>query len=415
MIIRRQTPPRHKCLVAIALALGGLCITGAGAQETTPPRFIDLADDHYRQTVVDHEYGQYLGHPTTVLLDDGKTLLTVYPKGHGKGGIVYKRSTDGGLTWSDRLPTPASWATSREVPTLFRVTDAAGKKRLIMFSGLHPIRMAVSEDDGASWSELEAIGDFGGIVAMGCLIEQKNAPGHYLTLFHDDGRFLREDSKQEQPIVFTLYQCRSTDGGLTWGQPEAIYASSELHLCEPGVIRSPDGKQLAVLLRENLRRKNSHVIFSDDEGETWSEPRELPITLSGDRHTGQYGPDGRLFISFRGITPGNKGVRGSAEIEGPMPNAGDWAGWVGRYQDIAEGTPGQYVLRLMDNHKGHDTTYPGVEILPDGTFVTVTYGHWTAHEEPYIMAVRFTLDELDRKAEHASPLKLSNDFKTVAE
>ena len=29
--------------------------------------FIDLADDHYRQIVVDHEAGQYLGHPTTCL------------------------------------------------------------------------------------------------------------------------------------------------------------------------------------------------------------------------------------------------------------------------------------------------------------------------------------------------------------
>ena len=390
-----------------------LALAASGPTVFADTAFIDLADDHYRQTVVDHQHGQYLGHPTTVLLEDGQTILTVYPKGHGKGGIVYKRSNNGGLTWSDRLPTPKSWATSREVPTLYRVVDATGKKRLIMFSGLYPIRMAISEDDGATWSELDAIGDFGGIVAMGCLIEQNTAPGHYLALFHDDGRFIREDSKKQSPVVFTLYQCRSTDGGLTWSQPETIYKSSDLHLCEPGVVRSPDGRQLAVLLRENSRRKNSHVIFSDDEGDHWSDPRELPITLTGDRHTGKYAPDGRLFISFRGITPGNKNVRGSNEIEGPMPNAGDWAGWVGRYEDIVNGTPGQYVLRIMDNRKGHDTTYPGVEILPDGTFVTVTYGHWTAHEPPYIMAVRFHLDELDRKAEHAPRLPLSEDFKNV--
>src|SRR5690606_24725224 len=90
--------------------------------------FIDLDDDLYRQILVDHEPGQYLGHPTTALLDDGRTILTVYPKGHGRGGIVYKRSPDGGLTWSDRLPVPESWATSREVPTLHRMIDAVGKK-----------------------------------------------------------------------------------------------------------------------------------------------------------------------------------------------------------------------------------------------------------------------------------------------
>ena len=94
--------------------------------QITPPAapkipLIDLAFEAERQIVVDREAGQYLGHPTTCLLDDGQTVLCVYPKGHGKGGIVFKRSTDGGMTWSDRLPTPENWASSREVPTLLLV------------------------------------------------------------------------------------------------------------------------------------------------------------------------------------------------------------------------------------------------------------------------------------------------------
>ena len=117
---------------------------------------VDISGETQRQVIVDREAGQYLGHPTTVLLEDNRTMLVVYPKGHGRGAIVYKRSTDAGKTWSERLPTPKSWETSLEVPTLHRVVDAAGKKRIIMFSGLYPIRMAVTEDDGSELERAEA-------------------------------------------------------------------------------------------------------------------------------------------------------------------------------------------------------------------------------------------------------------------
>jgi hypothetical protein len=56
---------------------------------------------------------------------------------------------------------------------------------------------------------------------------------------------------------------------------------------------------------------------------------------------------------------------------------------------------GQYVVRLKDNTKSYDTSYPGVEVLPDDTIVTTTYGHWVAGQAPYILSVRLKLSELD--------------------
>ncbi len=380
------------------------------------PQF-DLSSETKRQVIVDREKGQYLGHPTTVLLEDGKTMLAVYPKGHGKGAIVYKRSKDAGKTWSERLPVPDSWATSQEVPTLYRTVGpddphpplprAAGegkgggrhdgKKRLIMFSGLYPIRMAHSEDDGKTWSELEPIGDYGGVVAMASVLPLASpAPwvgggqgegGRYAAWFHDDGRFIRKGGKVTE--TFTLYQVESADGGLTWSEPRALWSGSEVHLCEPGVFRSPDGKQLAMLLRENRRRRNSHIMFSNDEGATWTAPREMPVALTGDRHQGKYAPDGRLVLSFR-------------DTAKDSPTAGDWIAWVGTYDDLVHNRPGQYRMRLMDNHHAWDCCYPGVEVLRDGTFVMTTYGHWTKGEQPYIVSVRFKLSEIDRMAGRAA-------------
>ncbi len=345
-------------------------------------RTLDLSADTARQVIVDREPGQYLGHPTTVLLEDNRTMLVVYPKGHGRGAVVMKRSEDAGRTWSERLPVPASWATSQETPTLHRVVDGRGVKRLILFSGLYPIRMSVSEDDGRTWSELKPIGDFGGIVAMASVVEARTGPGHYLAFFHDDGRFFTAKGAPATPPTFTVYQSRSTDGGLTWGRPTIVWSGHEVHLCEPGAIRSPDGKRLALLLRENSRRRNSHVVFSDDEGKTWSRPVELPASLTGDRHVGKYASDGRLFIAFR-------------DMAANSPTQGDWVAWVGTWDDIVSGGEGQYRVRLADNHNRWDSTYPGVEVLPDGTIVTTTYGHWTAGEQPYILSVRLKLSELD--------------------
>lgn len=55
---------------------------------------IDLTNDSTWQVTVDKEEGQYLGHPTTVLLEDNKTIYCVYPK----------RATD-----ADGIPATQDW------------------------------------------------------------------------------------------------------------------------------------------------------------------------------------------------------------------------------------------------------------------------------------------------------------------
>lgn len=402
----------------------------------------DISERTELQTLVDCERGQYLGHVTTVLLEDDKTILAVYPKGHGFGQIVLKKSVDGGKTWSERLPVPASFTTSMEVPTIYRTVDKNGKKRLILFSGLYPIRMSVSEDDGESWSELEPIGNFGGVVAMADIKE--TAPGEYIAMFHDDGRFFSKHTFQKTSIyatgeganrrtkythsfslnggksygnpkknwlcvgergddkwelvyesfrgkirpfrAFRLYQVKSVDGGLTWSEPKIIAAPKNgACICEPAIIRSPDGKKLAVLLREDSRKFNSFLITSDDNGETWSDIKELPAALTGDRHCAKYLPDGRLFISFRDTTH-------------ISPTKGDWVAWVGTFDDIISGREGQYRLRIMKDRGGKsDCAYPGVEVQKDGTIITTTYGHFSKeHLDAYIMSVRFKESDIDK-------------------
>lgn len=346
---------------------------------------LDRPEHAHRFAVVDREPGQYLGHPTTALLEDGRTIICVYPKGHGRGAIVMKRSRDGGRSWSERLPTPENWATSQETPTIHRIQDSGDARRLILFSGLHPIRIASSDDDGETWTSLAPVGDWGGIVAMSTVepVGPRNgdAPPRLMALFHDDGRFFAPGGGRAGG-TFTLYRTWSDDAGRTWSDPDAIWSGSSLHLCEPGVVRSPDGGTIAILLRENRRRSTSHVMFSRDEGRTWSEPRRLSLALTGDRHTARYGPGGRLFVSFRDMAMGS-------------PTHGDWVAWVGTFEEMLSPEPAGYRVRIQDNFRGTDCGYPGVEILPDGTIVTTTYGGWVEGEEPFILTCRVRLEELD--------------------
>ena len=73
-----------------------------------------------------------------------------------------------------------------------------------------------------------------------------------------------------------------------------------------------------------------------------------------------------------------------------------FVGWVGTYDDIKQGRPGQYALRLLP--RLGDTGYPGLHQLADGTIVATTYGVLSPGEKPSIVTLRFTLADVEAMA-----------------
>ena len=369
--------------------------------------YLDLAFDTSRHIIVDREDGTYFGHPTTVTVEEDQveTVLAVYPLGgHGKGETTLRSTKDGGKTWSARYPAASDLGRVEEVPTIHKVHDVSGKERLILFTGLYPARMAVSENKGQSWMPYQPLGDWGGIVVMGDLIpikdqpnDQDFAPGKYMALFHDDGRYISGSGKiYQEPEKFILYKTLSIDGGLRWSYPEVILEDSLRFICEPGLVRSPDGTALAMLLRENSRRYNSQIMFSRDEGQTWSDPKPLPRELCGDRHVIRYNSDGRIVVVFRD--------RQRRTAKGPTE--GDYVAWVGTYEDLVNGNVGQYRVRLLKNYKQYDCGYSGLELLKDGSFLATTYLQYKIEDDGNnsVVAVKFSLDELDAMLKNAENL-----------
>jgi len=216
--------------------------------------------------------------------------------------------------------------------------------------------------------------------------------GDHMALFHDDGRFLRNDGRQSS---FHVYKTISRDGGLTWSAPIVVATHPDADLCEPGAIRSPDGRTIALLLRDNSRRHNSFVVFTTDEGETWSAPRELPAALTGDRHTAVYAADGRLVVMFRNRRPVPKSESNHEKGGIPVWGSGKTTVWVGRYEDILKGREGQYLVSVL-GYGG----YGKLQRLPDGTILGITYCRYpydrkATGDGSSIVTTRFKLEETD--------------------
>ncbi|QDU29645.1 D-aminoacylase [Anatilimnocola aggregata] len=343
---------------------------------------IDLSGETARQTIVAAGTREtYQGHPTTVLLPDGKTIFAVWTLNHGGPCGPMKRSDDGGKTWSDLLSVPENWSTVRNCPTIYRLMDPAGKSRLLVFAGQGPdgaMHSSHSVDNGTTWTPMKSLG-------LKCVMP-------FCTIIPIDGgkqllglTNIRRPGETKDKKSNIVAQSLSNDGGLTWTDWRIILDLGDLKPCEPALVRSPDGKQLLCLLRENARHEALYLT-SDDEARTWSKSNKLPRGLWGDRHMPAYAPDGRLVVTFRDTGP-------------KSPTNGHFVAWVGKYDDILSEQDGQYRIKLLHSHAGKDCGYPGLEVLPDGTFVTTTYVKYRPGAEKHsVVAVRFTLRETDALA-----------------
>ena len=186
----------------------------------------------------------------------------------------------------------------------------------------------------------------------------------------------------------SIWMSVSKDAGWTWGPMRIVAAAFEKNLCEPFALRSPDGSEIALLMRENRHHGCSMMCFSRDEGKTWTKPVDTCWGLSGDRHEGAYLPDGRLLIAYRDRAIG-------------ASTYGQYMGWVGTYDDLRNARPGDFRVHLL-HHRGVggfgacDTGYSGVEVLKDGTVVCTTYmRYWDDARRHSVVSTRFTLADLE--------------------
>ena len=177
------------------------------------------------------------------------------------------RSTDGGKSWSTRIPTVVN---SPHGP--IQLKDGrllyAGKK---LWAEDKKIGVAESRDDGHTWQWLAEIPTRQG---------DKNAYHELHAVEATDGTLIAQIRNHNEVNKGETLQTESTDGGKTWAEPHSIGVwGLPSHL-----LRLRDGR---LLMSYGHRRKpfGNQARLSMDNGKTWGEP----ILLSGDGKGGDLG------------------------------------------------------------------------------------------------------------------------------
>ena len=340
------------------------------------------------------------GHPNTILMPDGKTMFVTWTIGHGGPCGQLKRSTDGGLTWSGLLDVPDNWKQHANCPPLYLLPDSLGKTRLFTYVNRGPqgfkMYRSFSEDGGAHWSPFEPV-----MIRNSTDTLLADVMPFTAIVPVDNGKQLLGVTNIRRPYeggrTNILAQSYSSDGGFTWSHWRIILDLGDPYIpCEPEIIRSPDGTQLLMLIRENNRASNSWIMLSNNEGKTWTEPYQATASVTMDRHQARYAPDGRLVIVGR-------------DVAEKSPSKGHFVAWVGTYHDLVDGNEGQYRIKLLHTHT--TTEYPGLVVLPDGTFVATNSVGYRPDENYSVVSTRFKLEELDNlvKKELAFLFKSGDD------
>jgi sialidase-1 len=177
------------------------------------------------------------------------------------------RSTDGGKSWSTRIP---SVVNSPHGP--IQLKDGrllyAGKK---LWAEDKKIGVAESRDDGHTWQWLAEIPTRQG---------DKNAYHELHAVEATDGTLIAQIRNHNEADKGETLQTESKDGGKTWTEPHSIGVwGLPSHL-----LRLRDGR---LLMSYGHRRKpfGNQARLSTDNGKTWGEP----ILLSGDGKSGDLG------------------------------------------------------------------------------------------------------------------------------
>jgi sialidase-1 len=300
--------------------------------------------------------------PTLAVTKEGTILAFAERRVNGKGDTgdidtVVKRSTDGGMIWSDEI-TVADIGTDTIGNACPTVDPESGAITVIMTWNRLPekkvapgfgedsrlVYLTRSTDDGRTWSEPENItrqvkqadwGWFASGPGSGIVLELGTHKGRFvLGVNHKDAEGYR---------AHVIY---SDDRGKTWKSSKSFAA---LHTNECEVAELEDGSLMLNMRNHGSPKKERAIAISKDGGETWGETTwdaNLPEPqCMGTLKRHSWARDGKPGLLFF-MNPASQEARKDLILRGSYDDGETWAG-----------------KTLI---KSGDAAYSHLAIMPDG-------------------------------------------------
>ena len=231
--------------------------------------------------------------------------------------IYYKRSTDGGATWSTAKT--LAWTSGQSVRPAIAIdsTDAIHVVWQDSSPGNHEIYYKSSKDGGVTWSATQNLtstlgGSMSPTVAIGSgdsvhVVWQDSTPGnweiHYKrstdggTTWGGARRLTWTDGESLNPAIasgdnthvvweeeesgnYEIYYKRSTDGGTTWGTAKRLTWTSAGSFA-PAIAMGTSGQVHVAWSDDAPGNDEIYYRRSTDGGATWSAARRLTWTTGG--------------------------------------------------------------------------------------------------------------------------------------
>ncbi len=297
----------------------------------------------------------------------------------GKIDLLVKRSTDGGVTWSDQAliwadggnvcgnPAPIVDHETGVVWLLCTWNLGSDHERDIIAGTSQDTRrvfVLCSEDDGLTWSEPREITDE---VKLPDWTWYATGPGAGIQLRRGPraGRLLMAcDHIEKESRDYYSHVIMSDDHGMTWRRGGN---SPRPGVNECQLVELIDGRLLLNMRNESRNIRQRQEAFSDDGGETWRDqfvrPDLFEPICQASFHRGPSTPEGDPTLLFANpANPDSRSMltlRGSTDEGKTWPHACELQAGPAAYSDLAVRSNGQIMCAY---EAGEDNPYERIEM-----------------------------------------------------